>query len=244
MMSEGFFAYHDDRANCDREPQPGAVVRFDPDKLQAKRPDRPLLGSEGLVVHHDALDVLLWPDSLWRVGRLEGVTEAGPRWSRCKAFTVEEQVPTWLVSGPRGYVVEWVVARCRALTAEQVEALDAIPGDEEVQLTRDLWVAWGVDHRSGSPVGQGLGRVLDGVSHAARQTDDELFGWDDEDGVEVLTDRRWTSASHAAFSAALGLGAPDYLAPEQNAALARRWTAVFGQPPLPDEGTSRISSQS
>ena len=224
---------------------PGARVRFDPDKLFAARErdtgrpaDRVLAGDEGLLVHEIATDVIVWPSSLWRVDELERPVRVRPRnmWVRCRAFTVVEQAPAWLVAGPYGDGVEWVITRARELTSDQVGALAALSEDDgEEELQRSLRDRWVRDHLYGSrsPVGCGLSTLRRVVEDAARRAGSELFGWDEEDGAEVLRDPGWLRAHSAAHGAALALGAPEFLSAEQNAVLARRWTSVFGSPDLP-----------
>ncbi|WP_329303795.1 hypothetical protein OG410_40845 [Streptomyces sp. NBC_00659] len=63
----------------------------------------------------------------------------------------------------------------------------------------------------------------------------QLFGRDEGDGVEVLSDPAWLRAFDAAYAAALALGAPELLTPEENAVLAHRWTIVLGPPDVPEQ---------
>jgi hypothetical protein len=220
---------------------PGVRVQFDPDKLFAARErstgrsaDRHVAGDEGLVVHEIAAGVLVWPSSLWRVDELERPVRLRPgnRWVRCLAFTVLEQVPAWLVAGPHGDAVEWVITQARELTSSQVGSLAALSEDGEEQLTGRLWDRWLRDHRGGSPVACGLSTLYQAVEEAARRVGPELFGWDERDEVEVLRDPGWLRAHRAAYGAALALGAPELLPAEKNAVLARRWMSVFGSPDL------------
>jgi hypothetical protein len=53
-------------------------------------------------------------------------------------------------------------------------------------------------------VGCGLLAVHDAVVESARRVNPQLFGWDDQDGIEVLIDPAWQQTSHAAKAAALG----------------------------------------
>ena len=74
--------------------------------------------------------------------------------------------------------------------------------------------------------------MSDAVNQAARRTSPTLFGWDEVDEVEVLTDPAWMQAHHAAVAAALALGAPDILDVEVNEQLASRWLSVMQRPGL------------
>ncbi|MER5585065.1 hypothetical protein [Streptomyces asoensis] len=241
-----FFAFHDtERFHGEPEPGPGVRVSFMPDEPAAARErgtrtgrpsDLPPVGNEGLMVNEIATDVPRWPSSLWRVADLEPMRPIPAyRWIRCRAFTVTEQVPAWLVAGPHGEAVEQVITLTRALTGAQAEALAALPDEGEDPLKRTLWARWSRRHHSGSPVGCALTTLHRVVAEAARQVGPHLFGPDEDDGVEVLEDPAWLSAFGAAYAAALALGAPDLLASEENAVLARRWTTVFGTPDVPGQ---------
>lgn len=229
-------------------PARGARVVFEPDKLLAAREQSgrrawPVSDEDGLVVDEDVRGVLLWPASLWRVEDLERPVRLAPatRWVRVLAFTVVEQVPTWRVAGRHGYAVAWVIDLARALTAEQVEALAALPEEQEEQeepLRAALWQRWRQARRSGSPLGCGLTVLHTAVHDAARDVSASLFSPVREDGRGTLTDPAWQSAGRAAEAAALGLGAPELLPAGQAAALARRWTSVFGTPTPPYLGSA------
>lgn len=94
-------------------------MSFGPDKVLAarerrtgRRTNRQSVGDQGLLVNQIATDVLLWPSSLWRVADLEPMRPLPVhRWVRCRGFTVTEQVLAWLVAGPHGDVVEWVITQ-------------------------------------------------------------------------------------------------------------------------------------
>ncbi|MGW2781131.1 hypothetical protein ACWC3X_07725 [Streptomyces populi] len=238
-----FFAFDDaEHFYGEPEPAPGARVSFVPDKLFAARERRTVrpadlqpAGNEGLMVNEIATDVSMWPSSLWRVTDLEPMRPLlSYRWIRCRSFTVVEQVPAWLAAGPHGDAVEWVIDQARVLTGAQAEALAALSDEGEEPLTRTLWTRWMQGHNSGSPVGWALTALQEVVTEAARRVGPHLFGPDDEvEEVEVLSDPAWLRAYRAAYTAALALGAPGFLAPDENALLARRWTTVFGSPDLP-----------
>lgn len=235
-------ASEDERFFGTPTPAPAVRVSFDPERFFAARErhgravERRLVGDEGLVVHECASDELVWPASLWRVDDLERPVRLMPgnRWVRCLAFTVVDQVPTWLVAGPHGDAVEWVINQARALTAEQVGSLASMPEEPEEPLRKALWGRWMRARRSGSPVGCGLTTLYQAIDEAARRVGPSLFGWSEEDGGEVLTDPAWQKAGRAASAAALALGAPELVSSEQGSTLALRWTSVFGALDLPD----------
>lgn len=219
-------------------PSVGARVVFDAELLFIARErllgpvTRELTGDEGLVVHEDPRDVLTWPCRLWRVGDLEGVVCLLPEntWVRCMALTVLEELPPWLVMGARGDAVVDLIKQARGLSADQVNALAAMPGDVEGHLYREAWDRWLVSGDSRNPIGCGLSVVANAVETGARGTDRRLFGWDEADEVEVLADPAWQQAGKAAFAAALAFGAPQILDAEDNERLAWRWTSVIGRP--------------
>ena len=226
-------------------PAVGVRVVFDAGRLVAAREGglgdavaRELTGDEGLVVLEDPRERLTWPCRLWRVDNLEGAVRLLPSngWLLCKAVTVREELPGWLVMGPRGDAVVQVVEQARGLTGAQASAIAALDEDDEGRLYQAVWDRW-LRLRtggSGSPLGKvGLYPVFHAVNQAARRTSPTLFGWDEADGVEVLTDPAWVQAQHAAMAAALALGAPDILDVEENERLARRWIRVMRRPGPP-----------
>ncbi len=218
-------------------PSAGVRVVFDIERLFAARDrltgseaDRTITGDEGLVVYEDPMAVLTLPNRLWRVDDVRGEVRLPPgnRWVRCQALTVREELPTWLVMGSHGDAVAHLISQTRNLTdrqAREIAALDPAEEKRRVDLVWDLWLSTG---RSGSPVGCGLHEVSGAVVQSARRVGRQLFGWDDQDGIEVLIDPAWLQASHAANAAALALGAPDILGDEESRWMARRWTTVVG----------------
>ncbi len=223
-------------------PSVGARVVFNIERLFAARirtggwsNPREVVGDEGLVVHEDPMAVLVMPDRLWRVDDLDGEIRLAPnnRWLRCRALTVRQELPTWLVMGPRGNLVAQVIDQARNLTDPQAKALATMDAAEEERLVGAMWDAWLPTHRSGSPIGHGLNDVHYAVEEAARRMGPHLFGWDEQAGLEVLVDPTWQQAAHAANAAALGLGAPELLGDQGSQGLARRWITVIGAPTPP-----------
>jgi hypothetical protein len=221
-------------------PSVGARVVFDIDRLFAARDryaelrgDRTVTGDEGLVVHEDPMAVLVVPDRLWRVDDLQGVVRpvTGRGWLRCRALTVREELPTWLVMGPHGEAVARVINQARSLTDQQARAIAAMDPADEERLVGVVWDRWhAAGGRSGSPVGRGLLEVNHAIEDSARRTSSLLFGWDDEDGREVVVDPAWQQAGHAANAAALAMGAPEMAGVEESQRMAQRWAAVVGPP--------------
>jgi hypothetical protein len=178
------------------------------------------------------MEVLQLPDRLWRVDGLTGEVRLAhaSRWLRCQSLRVREELPAWRVMGPHGDLVARVIDQACHLTDDQVRAIAALDPVDEQRLYRAVRERWRVHRRSGSPVGCGLLAVHDAVTQAARRTSPDLFGWDEQDEVEVVTDHAWLRAGHAAGAAALAQGAPDLLSAEGNRRLIRRWKAAFGAP--------------
>jgi hypothetical protein len=191
-----------------------------------------LAGDEGLVVHEEPREVFTWPCRLWRVEDVEGVVRlrAENRWFRCKALTVVEELPAWLVLGGHGDSVVGVIEQARRLTREQVRDLAELDGGDEARAYGAAWRRWLAADGRGSPLGQGLLVVHSAVVEAARRTDHGLFAWDEEDEVEVLADPAWQQAGEAAVAAALALGTPEIFDPFERQAAAQRWTTVVGHP--------------
>ncbi len=238
-----YFAQAPDEADFFGAPSPAPGVRvsfvaellFAAQERELGRPvQRRLTGDEGLVVEEEPRAILIWPCRLWRVGEVAGVARRQPRtsWFRCEAFTVLEELPSWLVMGSRGDVVAAVLDQARALTAEQVRELAAMDDAGEQRRYAAAWQRWlAGEPRSGlgSPIGLGLSTLHYAVREAARRAGDDVFAWDDENGVQVLADAAWQQAGQAAAAAAMALGAPEIF-DGSDAEAARRWIAVMGDP--------------
>src|SRR5215216_3835280 len=75
--------------------------------------------------------------------------------------------------------------------------------------------------------------VQKAVLEAARATGQELFAFDEVDGVDYLADDKWQAARSLAAAVALAAGTVDHSA--EAALLARRWIDIVG-PPHTDSG--------
>jgi len=184
------------------------------DLFLAHSPDEPApaLGTPITDAYEDPREVSIWPCRLWRVADGE----------------VVEELPAWRVFGVLGEAVLTVVERAGAITEEQVAALAALDDREEGRLYQAAWLRWGRTGERVNPVGSGVSEARRAVEEAARRTDDGLFGWDDYDEVEVLTDRVWRRAGHAAMAAALASGAPWLFEPEEREVVTHGWRTVMG----------------
>ena len=110
---------------------PGARCTFDPDVFFAQNPPRRELHKcHGMVVHESPRDVLEWPCRLWRVRADTRVPCECPqyRFFRVRELTVVEELPSWLVFGPRGDRVLTIVEQAGRLTQEQVDRIAAMDG--------------------------------------------------------------------------------------------------------------------
>jgi hypothetical protein len=217
----------------------GVRVTFDPERLFAARERRlgrpvarEVTGTDGLVVDEALRGVLKWPCRLWRVDDLQGAVRLLPSnmWLRCKALTVLEELPAWLVMGAHGDAVVGVLEQARNLSSDQVRAIAELPDAEEQRLSSAVWDRWLLARDSGFPIGRGSDVVASAVEEAARRTDQGLFGWDEVDEVEVLANPSWRQARRAAVAAALAVGAPETLGEHDTERLGWRWMTVAGRP--------------
>jgi hypothetical protein len=218
-------------------PAPGVRVTFDPDRLAAYglRHQLPMMHRapkrQGLAVVEIVVDAEAWPCRLWRVGDLE---EPQPLayYLRCRSFVVREELPSWMVLGPRGEQVAAVLARAGRLTQQDVLTVAAEPDDEEKAARSAVFNRWRVRRDAGD---RSVGSVCAGggarpaawaaVEAAARSHDPGMFGWAEEALDEpILTDPAWQQARQAAVAATLALVMPDDLiTPDEAAVLSRRW---------------------
>jgi hypothetical protein len=225
----------------DPPPAPGVRVVFDPAKLAAfgSGDQLPVVhrarGRQGLVVFGTPLDVQMWPCRLWRVDELEEPVRSWPNsyYLRCRSFDVVEELPPWLVFGPRGTAVAAVVDRASRLSQADAEALAALPDEEETRAYSAVFARWQQRRETGNvsdgslrPAGCGITAALRAVNQAARRADPDLFGWTDEAMDEpVLTDPTWKRARGAVQAAVLALGARD-VSEQESDTLSRRWRTV------------------
>ena len=219
-------------------PAPGARVRFVPELLVAAR-ERLHIGpvptgrpdDDGLVIHEDPRDLTVWPCRLWRVTDPQDVVRPTTRWFRCQAFTVLAELPAWRVFGEHGDRVAAVIEQADGLTAEQVARLSIPDRGAADEIYRTGWERWRVRTTGAHPTGSGLSTISHAADHAARRSDESLFVWDEDDGIEYLHDPRWTAARSAALQAAMAWGAPELFTPPERQILTHAWTAITGNPP-------------
>jgi hypothetical protein len=175
---------------------PGARCTFDPAGREPHKCD-------GMVVHESPRDVLDWPVRLWRVRDVTRVPCECPqyRFFRVRELTVVEEIPAWLVFGPRGDRVLTILEQAERLTRAQVDRIVAIDGDRERRLYEKHWddgliLSYLEVHRA--------------VERATQYVDDEA----------------WRAARDCAVAAAWGLEHDLYTDAEREE-LARRWTSVM-----------------
>jgi hypothetical protein len=130
------------------------TLRLTPCQMPSHRPTRgsgdelPVVhrarGRQGLVVFGTPLDVQMWPCRLWRVDGLEDPVRPWPNsyYLRCRSFRVVEEMPPWLVFGPRGTAVAAVVDRASRLSQADAEALAAVPDEEETRAYCAVFAGW------------------------------------------------------------------------------------------------------
>jgi hypothetical protein len=125
------------------------------------------------------------------------------RFFRVRELTVVEELPSWLVFGPRGDRVLTIIEQAGRLTREQVDRIAAVDGDRERQLYEKHWddelfMSYLEVHRA--------------VERAAEYRAD---------------DEAWRNARDCAVAAARGLEHDLYTDAEREV-LARRWTSAVG----------------
>jgi hypothetical protein len=163
---------------------------------------------------------------------LEGGARPYPNtpWLRYKAFTVEEELPSWMIFGRHGAAVVGVIEQAEQLSTYQVASLARLDGSKEAQVYAQVWSRHAANRQSGRLLGsRGLSPVFDAVERAARHSGpSNTFACDPIDEVEVLADPAWIEASHAALAAAMGLGAPEACSTHERTILLTRWLTVLG----------------
>lgn len=161
-----------------------------------------------------------------------------PLFVRCKALT------GWLVVGAHGDAVAAVIEQAMTLTSSVARKIADMSDDDEARLTRAVWDRWlrPRKHSTGSAVGVGLLSLHHAVEETARRIDPGLFGWDERDGHDVLTDPAWQHAGRAAGAAALAFGVPELLEPGERELLASRWVRAVGDPSLTQSGLTHTDS--
>lgn len=224
---EGFFGWP--------EPASGERVRFDATLLLAARArraqgqvDRGLTGRDGLVIHEDPRDVLIWPCRLWQVTDVDGEIRLQPSnpWFRTQAFTVQRELPNWMVFGERGEGIAEVIEQARHLTEAKATVLGELAN--ELIPTPDPALDRIPKGRIRT-LGHSINRLNQAVDEAARDTGLPLFEFDESDGVDFLADRSWRVARSVAAGAlrARGSASP----PVDLVRLSSLWREVAGNPP-------------
>jgi hypothetical protein len=186
-----------------------------------------------------------WPGRLMRVKIVEvavaGMTDPAlvpnPRYIRCCAVQIVDELAPSLVFGPHGAGVVEVIEVAQRLSLDQARLLAANDSPEAEAAYTAAWTAWiAVDAhsnsvsdaavgRSGSPVGDGL-LVLDReLGKRARTVSGEAgFAIDDEGNSYLVAP--WRQAGAALGHAAMAIGAPRLITQEARAHLLRGWQSL------------------
>lgn len=193
-----------------------------------------------------------WPGRLWRVRTVEaatrweqghGVPLPGVRYTRAVSVLVEAELDSAQLFGESGsYVVE-VLDTARRLDRSQAQALAAALHPGAAAACDRAWRTWldrrGIAHRmhpdlsdtlrfggeaGDSPIGIGLIAVHDSLAERARAVDGDLAS--ETDGEVVWLAAPWRDAASALSDAALALGAPGIVPPEDRALLLAGWQAL------------------
>ncbi|MEZ5997321.1 MAG: hypothetical protein R3B98_01330 [Hyphomonas sp.] len=206
-----------------------------------------------IVVEHALGGVLVtdWPGTLWEaevVDALEPQDHTGD-YTRCIAVRLGRKLPVHTLFGPHGEGVAWVADRARNLTEDEADRLSEHRAPEAGRLYSKAWLGWkglspskreftdweGVIGAGGeppvSPVGRGLSAVFNCVTTRAF----ELFGTDamyaedtEAEDPDLHLVEPWATASLALCEAAMALGAPELLPPDDRAILTEAWRALTG----------------
>lgn len=194
---------------------------------------------------------LNWPGRLLRVRIREAAVArqqppASARYTRAASVLVEAEEDAAQLFGEFGSAVVEVLETALRMDRALAETLAAHRHEGAAAANDRAWRRWldrlGVAHdnhsdlsdtlRFGgpvndSPINDGLLAVYDVVYERARAVDgDSAFDHDDED-MWLLPP--WSDACGALRDAALALGAPDIVAPEDRAILLAGWRSIAGR---------------
>jgi hypothetical protein len=158
------------------------------------------------------------------------------------------RLPSHELFGPNGEAVSWIVDRSSNLTREEAEILARNRASEAGRAYSRAWQNWdqlpedkrvfedweGIIGAGGtspvSPIRRGLSAVFNAVCTRALEIDGEN-AWFTEDGPDeedpdMHLIEPWAAASLCLIEAAMALGAPHLLPPEDRALLTAPWRAL------------------
>lgn len=189
-----------------------------------------------------------WPGRLWRVRIMKAAGArdqplGSARYTRASAVLVEAEEDAARLFGEFGRHVVEVLEAARRLDRASAATLAAHSDPEAAAANDRAWRRWldglGVAHGdhedlsdtlqfggpvNHSPIGKGLLALFDIVWARARAVDGEAaFDGDDE---ETWLVRPWNDAFSALTDAALALGAPDIVRPEDRSILLAGWRGM------------------
>ena len=221
--------------------QPGEVIR------------NPTREAPWIVVEHALHDVLIthWPGTLWEAEVLEALQPQGHtgNYTRAIAVRLVRRVPPHSMFGPNGEAIAWIADRTMSLTREEAVTLSGARSPLAAALYSRAWLNWeglapenrDYDDWEGviaagqdapiSPVHRGLGAIFNVVMTRAMEVDGDaatIEEQDDDTDPDIHLVEPWATASLALLEAAMALGAPDLLTPEERGLLTRPWHALTG----------------
>jgi hypothetical protein len=208
-------------------------------------------GPPWIVVGHEraSLIVAKWPGRRWHVRVAEAATlkdqrKAGgaphsyARYTRAVAVEIIQEEEAWILFGPEGRAVSDVIDAGSKLEQRRAELLASNRHPEAASAYDRSWRAWmregGIPDGnyedldgtlllgiSGSPINKGLAVLHGGVFKRAEALDGDAATAGD--GEDVWLASPWNGASCALCDAALAMGAPKIVSPNDRNILMQAW---------------------
>lgn len=210
--------------------------------------DVPGHGPPWIVVDQTPATVIVadWPGRLWRVQIVEAAEAkdqpplASARYTRAVAVrVVQEENPAQLF-GPEGEAVLRVLDAASKLERPRAEVLASRRDPDAAAVKDKVWRIW-IDRRGpdaaidpetadgivtcGSPINSGLSVLYQVIFDRAKSLEGEAAI--EDDGEDIWLVAPWNGAAAALADAALALGAPSMIGPEDREILLRAWQSTY-----------------